>query len=139
MKKILINLVCFLLIFCCMNTPASAAEHNEIFPRANNFSSTFTDFTINNNGTATVVVKYMGIDGVTSGAKITVKIQKRFLLVFWNDVDGASWVDNASGVYYSNSHSISVKSGYYRAQVEYTIYGSGGAADVVTEQIEAEN
>ena len=138
MKKILFNIVCFLLIFCCLGVTIFAEDSGAISPRFNNTVSTNTSFFIES-GIAYVNVGFTGFSGVTTGGQITTKIQKRFLLVFWSDVDGADWVDNVSGVYYSNGHSISVKSGYYRAQVEYTIYGSGGAADIIAEQIEAEN
>ena len=136
MKKILISLTSLFLLLACLTTTAFAAEGSGVSTYANNTASTDTIFFIKN-GVAYVTVSYDGYSGITTGGTITVKIQKRFLLVFWQDVDGASWTDNATGDYYVNSHSISVKSGTYRVQVEYVIYGSGGEADVITETIEA--
>lgn len=137
MKKSFINFICFIVILSCFYTVAFASDDG-ISPYFNNVVRTSTDLYIEND-IATVMVSYSGYSGVTTNAVITTKIQKRFLLVFWQDVEGASWTDYATGVYYSNTHSISVKSGTYRAQVEYTIYGSGGAADVITDEIEAKN
>ena len=98
----------------------------------------YTDFTISSSGVANVNVRFVGYEGITTGAQITTKIQKRFLLVFWNDVDGAYWVDNTGSSYFSASHSISVKSGYYRAQVEYVVYVTGGDNNIISEVREAE-
>ena len=136
MKKMLNSFVCVVLLICCMSTIVSSAEGISLY--ANNTNKTTTDFTISNN-TATVFISYIGIDGVTTNAVITTKIQKRFLLVFWQDVDGASWTDYSNDTYYVNSHSIEVKSGTYRALVEYTIYGTGGTADVISNEFEAKN
>ena len=137
MKKIINYFFCFITIFSCLCSSVFATEGVGISTYANNTSSASTNFTIDSNGVANVRVSYYGIDNVTTHAVITIKIQKRFLLVFWQDVDGASWTDYATGEYYINSHSVSVKSGTYRVQVEYVIYGSGGEADTITDTIEA--
>lgn len=136
MKKMFINFICFIVIFSCVSTTVFALDEPGISTYANNTASTNTVFVIID-GVAYATISYNGYDGITTNAVITTKIQKRFLLFFWQDVDGAYWTDYASGVYYSNSHSISVSSGTYRVQVEYTIYGSGGEADVITDEIEA--
>ena len=95
---------------------------------------TDTDFNIDENGIARVSVYFNGYNDKTTGATIKIKIQKRFLLVFWNDV--ASWTDEATGYYYTNTHSTTVEKGYYRAQVENTIRGTGGTPDVITDELE---
>ena len=138
MKKTLISLICILTILACTGTSVFAESTSGISTRANNIASVNTTFNIDGNGNARVYVSYEGYEGITTNAVITVKIQKRFLLVFWQDVDGGEWTDYASGEYYSTSHSVLVKSGTYRATVEYTIYGTGGAPDVITEELKAE-
>ena len=129
MKKALVILVCMVIALSCVNVTAFAEEQASTY--SNNLSNVSSDFYINN-GSATVYVSYRGIPDVTTNAVIKVKIQKRFLLVFWQDVDGGEWTDYANEVNYSNFYSVSVKTGTYRAQIEYTIYGSGGTADVIT-------
>ena len=138
MKKTIILFVCLVMVMSCISVDIFAMEKNEASTYLLNASKVTTSFNIDENGNAIVNVGYRGIADVTTNAVITVKIQKRFLLIFWQDVDGGEWTDYASGEYYSTSHSVSVKSGTYRATVEYTIYGTGGAPDVITEELKAE-
>lgn len=137
MKKILISLTCFLIILSCFCTTVFATDGG-ISTYANNTSRTITDFSISNN-VANVLVGYEGIKGVTTNAVITIKIQKKFLLFFWQDISGASWTDYATGESYYNTHSIQTTIGTHRVLVEYKIYGTGGEADVITEEIEVKN
>lgn len=132
MKKILSAIVCVIVLIGCI--PLSVFASEAITPYYNNVVRQSTLFDIDENGIATVKASYVGQSGVTTGATIKTKIQKRFLLVFWSDV--ASWTDEATGHYYSNTHSTTVESGYYRAQVEYTIRGTGGDSDVITDELE---
>ena len=99
----------------------------------NNTASTSTNFSITDTGEARVRVNYEGYPGVTTGATITVKIEKRNLLVFWNEV--------VNDVYYFReaSHAETFvyqleKTGTYRCTVDYLISGTGGADDEITFQ-----
>ena len=133
MKKTILTIICtFILLGSVPLTALAFGEKISTFN--NNVTQTNTSFNINSQGLATVTTDYTGYKSITTGATIKIKIQKRFLLVFWNDV--ASWTDEATGYHYSNTHSTTVESGYYRAQVEYTIRGTGGSPDVITEELE---
>ena len=115
--------------------PISAFASNfGMTPYYNNVQRTSTTFDINESGVATVKTFMNGYPDTTTGATIKIKIQKRFLLFFWSDV--ASWTEEATAHYYSNTHSVTVEKGDYRAQVEYTIYGTGGSPDVITDELE---
>jgi hypothetical protein len=99
----------------------------------NNTASTSTNFSITDTGEARVRVNYEGYPGVTTGATITVKIEKRNLLVFWKEV--------VNDVYYfrEESHAETFvyqleKTGTYRCTVDYLISGTGGADDEITFQ-----
>ena len=105
-------------------------------PCYNNAIDTKSKFEIVND-VATVDTSYYGISGITTGAKVTVVLQKRSLLVFWNDV--TTWVDNSTKMNDSFAHSYAVSSGTYRVQITYEISGSGGATDVIEETIKASN
>ena len=131
MRKIL----CFALvvIFCFLTVVQASA----ITPRYNNVNQISTEFNISSSGKAIVYVSYSGIEGETTGATITTKIEKKFLW-WWNDVDNASWVDQASGASFSTTHSVNLSSGgTYRCTYEYNIYGTG-ATDVISGEIERE-
>ena len=132
MKKILSAIICVVVLIGCI--PINTFAVGEISPYYNNTQRTTTNFTISDSGVAKVRISYNGYKDTTTGATIKTKIQKSFLFFFWSDV--TSWTDEASGYYYSTTHSTSVDSGTYRAIVEYTIRGTGGSADVITEQLE---
>ena len=77
----------------------------------NNTLNTNSFFTIKDDGNAIVIAEYMGYEGITTNATVKITIEKRFLLVFWNDV--ATWTDEVTGYYYSNSYSTTVKKETY--------------------------
>ena len=132
MKKfIAIILFIALSIGMCFN---SFAEGNSVMPRYNNTLNSSFSFLINENGEAKVNIQYHGFNEVTQGASITVKLEKRFLFAFWNDV--AEWSASSENVSDTFQFTKSVGKGTYRATIELQIYGSGGATDVITDQLE---
>lgn len=135
MKRIAICLLSLLMMFSCVTIPAVAADDG-ITPYYNNVVNVNTTFNISDSGKATVNICYYGITGTTTGATITTKIQKKTLGLVWTKVDigttNNEWVDTATGVNYSTSHSVTLPStGSYRVVVEYDIQGTGGANDVI--------
>ena len=135
MKRFLICLLCMLMIFSYVTVPA-AATNDGIMPCYNNVISTRTQFDISDSGVATVTVSYNGIPGVTTGATITTKIQKRSLGLIWTKIDiettNNEWVDSTRVESYSTFHSVALPdTGTYRVIVEYEITGTGGANDVI--------
>ena len=134
MRRFLRALVCGIIILSCLSTTVMAAETG-IMPYYNNVSKTNSDFSITD-GIAKVKLTYTGYSGTTTGAKVTTVLQKRTLWLFWSDV--TEWVDTSSSPFDSFTHTYSVSSGKtYRVQITYEISGSGGATDVITEEIEA--
>ena len=130
MKKL-----CLILAFIFIFTGgfAETLYASGIIPYYNNTFTTETGFVITESGEANVSVYYDGRSGVTTGATITVKIEKRNLLVFWNEV--------VNDVYYFReaSHAETFvyqleKKGTYRCTVDYLISGTGGADDEITFQ-----
>ena len=100
---------------------------------------TYTDYVNGaldvSDGVAVVRATYVGNDDVT-GATIEITLQKRFLLFWWNDVEGGHWVDTFTTSSGSTSHSLSVPSGTYRAVIKYKIYGSGGDYDEISKTVD---
>ena len=140
MKKVLILFFSLVYAFGCISVTAYAdfdkPEDEIIISEYNNVNEMRARLDITN-GNANVIIFYQGYDGITEGATITTKIQKRFLLVFWTDVDigmpNNEWVDQSTATSYSNSHSVALSStGTYRAIVSFTVYGSGGSPDTAT-------
>ena len=70
-------------IFCLMLiVPASALE-NGVTPRYSNTCTTSSDFYISSDGKADICLSYIGYQGVTTGATITSKIQKKTIIKNW--------------------------------------------------------
>ena len=136
MKKFL-SLFLVVLMCATMVLPVYAAD-GMVTPRYNNTFSTSANFSISSTGLATIALNYMGYPDYATGAVITCKIEKKFLW-WWNDVDGALWVDTVSGSTNLIEHTFQLsKTGTYRLSYEFVINGTGGASDVISSTIEDE-
>lgn len=142
MKKTIYLILCCMFMVGSLGTISYAATGDDYvaMPRFNNTATTNTDFTIDGNGKATIQVSFVGYEGITTGATIKVKLQKKFLFFFWQDVDigtnGKVLQYEVTGDYCFNSYTLSLSKGTYRVQAEYEIRGTGGSADVITEEVE---
>ncbi len=138
MKRIIATVLSILMITCMLVSSVSAVDAG-IMPCYNNTNYTNSDFYINSDGRADVHVSYCGYTDVTTGARITVQIQKKTMLFFWSDVDGAYWRYSLSVIEYSTTHSVYLSdNGDYRAVITYEIWGNGGSDDVIEHTLEYE-
>lgn len=138
MKKIICFVLCMTMLLGSLSIYAFAAgsEENGIMPCYNNVHLTDSSFMVDSNGVAYITVAYSGYTNITTGATITVELQKKFLGLFWTTVDigmpDNMWVENVSDSNFYKSYSYQLsKKGTYRAEIHYTIYGTAGAADEV--------
>ncbi len=70
-----------------------------------------------------------------TSVEINTLVEKQTLLFFWSDVD--EWSDTVYDISYYDTTSIQLDDeGTYRVTVEYTFYGTGGAADTITCEME---
>lgn len=125
--------ICFILalIFVCSNVFSTSASASDISLCNNNTMAASMIFTISDTGLARVTLNYEGYQNITTGATITVKIEKRNLLVFWSDIVEDVITVNGDSYYESLSYQLD-KTGTYRCTVEYVVSGTGGADDVLT-------
>ena len=130
-KKIVSITLCAVIMVLVFATAVSAAEAT---PYYNNFNSAMINFRIED-GIATATVDYSGLLGITSKVTIKCTIEKRSFLFFWSDVYEHKIVTlNGSG---TEIFEYQVSPGTYRATIECTFSGTGGADDVVTKQLTA--
>ena len=128
MKKSICLLLAFLFIACIFTVPVNASD---ISLYNNNTLLVDTIFAIKETGEAVVLVNYEGYKNITTGATITIKIEKKTLLFFWSDViDETITVVGES--YFNEFHYQLEDKGTYRCSVVYTVSGTGGADDVLT-------
>jgi len=133
MRKIATALLCLVLVFGCFSTVAFAATDDGVMPRLNNVGLVSSNFNIVD-GQANIVASYMGYPGITTGAKITIKLQQRSFFFWWNDV--TEWVDVSDQEEAVFDHTYPVSSGTYRVIITYEISGTAGATDVLEDVIE---
>ena len=111
--------------------PAFATEVN---PRLTNINTSTATFGVYNN-TGEVVVNYWGRADNFLRAEAHVKIEKKFLLVFWKDV--VEWTGSCSEVNGTIVGTFTADGdGKYRATVTLTVYGKNGVNDVIESVIE---
>ena len=128
MKKSSCLLLAFLFIACIFTVPVNASD---ISLYNNNTLIVDTIFAIKETGEAVVLVNYEGYKNITTGATITIKIEKKTLLFFWSDViDETITVVGES--YFNEFHYQLEDKGTYRCSVVYTVSGTGGPDDVLT-------
>ena len=129
MKKKFCLLIVLAFVFASMAQFSVLAS--DIMPLNNNTNLTKTRFSISDTGEAVVSLNFEGYPNVTTGATISIKIEKRNFLLFWTDVlEETITVNN---YYYASAFHYQLEdSGTYRCTVEYVISGTGGADDVIT-------
>ena len=127
----------FVLLFVFANVAQISVLASDIMPRNNNTLATKTRFSISDTGEAVVSLNFEGYPNVTTGATISIKIEKRNFLLFWTDVVEETLTVN--NYYYANAlHYQLEDTGTYRCTVEYVVSGTGGADDVITFEDTAE-
>lgn len=137
MRKITKTVVAIILIaIMSMTNVVSFATDEVMSPRLSHMGNGAFSFTaLDNKGYLDVT--YYGYDSFVR-ADLNVKVQKRFLLVFWNDV--YEWNASCTDIDGEFYHEFDIeKSGMYRAQFTLLITGTDGTVDTVTSTIECEN
>ena len=137
MRKITKTLVAILLIaILSMTNVVAFATEGEVNPRLSHTENGGFSFAVVDN-VGYIGVTYYGYDSFVR-ADLNVKIQKRFLLVFWNDV--YEWNASSTELNGDFYHEFDLeKSGTYRAQFTLLVTGNDGTVDTVTSTIEDNN
>ena len=122
---------------------SASGGSSQIVPRWNVAQQNNFTFIVSDTNKATVRVTYTADSATFQKANLTVKIEKRFLLVFWNEVDigytNNEWKASSTsptGNFY-NVFTVNGK-GTYRAKITLEIIGNNGQKDVIEETLEYE-
>ena len=83
-RKICLILSCIFILITIIQTSVFASDISLL---NNNTSRTYTAFSITDTGEARVTYQYVGYENITTGAVITIVIEKRNFLFFWDEVD----------------------------------------------------
>ena len=137
MKKITKTLIAILLIAVMSMTHVVAFAADEgISPRLSHTENGAFSFAAYDN-IGHIGVTYYGYDSFVR-ADLNVKVQKRFLLVFWNDV--YEWNASSTEIEGEFYHEFELNgSGMYRAKMTLTVTGNNGTVDTIPSTIQDEN
>ena len=134
MKQITKTIVAILLIAVMSMANIVAFADGGISPRLSHMNGASFDFYASDSG-GDIGVIYDGYDSFTR-AELTVKVQKRFLLVIWNNV--GEWSASSTNQYGMFSHTFALNgSGTYRAVFTLKVYGTDGTYDTIERTIES--
>lgn len=133
-KSILSLVLVFLTILSVVVFPVSADDYG-IMPCYNNVFVIDTYFAVSASGLAAIYVSYEGYEGITTGAKIEVKLERKTWGLFWSEVE--TWTRIPGTVDFETELTYQLtKTGTYRATVKYEIRGTAGESDTHTFQHE---
>ena len=135
MKKITKTLIALFLIAILGMTNVTASASNEgIMPCLSHMSNGSFSFAATADG-GYVDVTYYGYESFVR-ADLSVKIEKKFLFFFWNEVGTwSTWSNDIDGHFY---HTIPLDgSGTYRATFTLLITGNDGTVDTIERVIES--
>ena len=138
MKKIVktLMLVSLAMIMCLTSVPIYASEaENGISPRLSHTNSASFSFDATSS-VGYIYANYTGVAASFVSAKLTVKVEKRFLLVFWNEVD--TWTSTSTDIDGSFYYEMPFdgKGTYYRATFTLEVTGIDGTVEVIDSVIE---
>ena len=142
MKRVFLAILCCVLLIGSIPVASFAAMGGgEIaVPFYNNTAKVSTVFTIDASGNAVLKVSCIGKSGTTTEITAVSRIEKLNSDGSWSIVNigtaDNTWVDTSTSIILSSTHSITVAHGTYRAVINYTVSGSGGADDVIESIIE---
>ena len=129
-------IVALALVMCFSSMPIYAhAMANGASPRFSTLLNSTTAFTTSDSG-GTAVVKYDADETNFARIDVNVKLQKKFLLVFWTNVDEWSTSSTNPGGILSHVFTLNGK-GTYKATFTVTVTGVDGTVDTFTEEIES--
>lgn len=141
MKKRISIIILILSMLFVSGIGSFTVSAEEISPRLTNCNNSEATFKVLDPGEAHISVTYNAKSDVFTYAKLTVKIQKKFLVLFWKNVDIGTtdneWVSycyDVNGQFY-NYFPVD-GTGTYRAVFCLEIYGSSGAVDTIEDTIE---
>ncbi len=138
MKKTLLLVLTMVLLmntlFVSAGATTAAGTDTGITPRWTNTAVVDTSFGVADD-TAEVFVNYFAREEIFTHAVLKVTVQKRFLLVFWRDIDVWTQTSNEYCTYFFH-HTPVTEEGMYRAKFYLEFYGNTGAVDVVEHNIE---
>lgn len=134
LKSTIVVILCLLMCLPSISVCATEAE-NQIAPRLSHMAGASFSFDATKY-IGYISADYTGYDASFVSAKLTVKVEKRFLLVFWDEV--STWTSTSTDIFgrFYYEMPLDGKGTYYRATFVLEVTGTDGTVDVVDGVIE---
>jgi hypothetical protein len=133
-------IICLAAVMCFTSIPVTAfasenSTQSTITPRWSHLANVNFSFAATSTG-GHVNVSYYGYTDSFARADVHIKLQKKFLLVFWTDVD--EWSASSTEIDGIFSHTFTLNgTGTYKATLTFTATGTDGTVDTFTEASES--
>ena len=129
-------LIALSMLMCFTSITAHAVEvENQIMPRLSHIADASFAFTATNSG-GHITATYTGYEASFVSAKLTVKVEDRYLWVFWSEV--GTWTATCTDIDGIFSYVMPLNApGTYRAIFTLEVTGKDGTVDVITDTIES--
>lgn len=138
MKKIVktLMLMSLAMIMCLTSIPVYASEaESGISPRLTHTNSATFVFDATSS-VGYIDSTYTAVDTTFVSAKLTVKVEKKFLFFFWDEV--GTWTSASTEIFGGFYHEMPLTgSGTYRATFTLEVTGTDGTVDVITDTLES--
>lgn len=133
MKVPVAILMTLVMCFSYLLLPVSAADANPS-PRLSHLSSATFGFYAGEEG-GEAVVSYDGYEHSFVKAAVTFKLQKKYLLFFWEDLD--EWSATSTEKYGVFAHWFTLDGkGTYKMNMSLAVMGNDGSVDVIEDSLE---
>lgn len=133
--KPLLAVVMTLVMCFSFLTVFASAEDTGISPRLSHMAGGSFAFSAGDYG-GEAYVSYEGYPDSFVSAKVTFQLQKRFLLLFWKDIDEWSATSTELRDYFFHVFELD-GTGKYRVNMTLEVTGTDGTVDVITDTIES--
>ena len=137
MKKIVktLMLISLAMIMCLTSMPIYASEAGGISPRLSHTNNASYSFDATSS-IGYISADYTGVRATFVSAKLTVKVEKRFLFFFWDEV--GTWTATNTELLGDFYYEMPLTgSGTYRATFTLEVTGTNGTVDVITDTLES--
>ena len=133
MKKIIYSIIALCLCLTIFGGSISSAAEYNATPRLTDIMEATSSFQIDSDGQAYIFASYTAYEDVVSYVEINITLEKRFLLLFWKEVD--SWSYQSSSMNYATDLLLDVGSGTHKATFEFVVHHLDGTSNTYTEEI----
>ncbi len=133
MKKIIAIILTLTLSFFVLSLPVLAYESN-IMPLVDDEHTVNTNFVIASNGYGEATAIYRAPTGSVQRVKVTIVIEKKFLLFFWDEIE--RWSATFTEPSFTYTETFSTARGTHKATFTFEVTAADGTTETFSREME---